>query len=136
MANWLRNYSTHNPIDSSLIKYSSSGTDSDSVKTKLDALQTAVTALQNQTYVIARRKKFQVYKKPGSTAAITADSVSGYTFLCWLSCSTSGWVGSVYVNDVTAARANIWVVANSNGSTDQTVLSDVYCTALYIKSNS
>ena len=45
MANWLRNYKTHAPVDSSLIKYSDSDSDTNSVKDKLDAVLTEASLL-------------------------------------------------------------------------------------------
>ena len=47
MANWLRNFKTHNPVDSSLIKYNYSGTDTRSVKDVLDNVYKASDTYSN-----------------------------------------------------------------------------------------
>lgn len=67
MANWLRNYKTHAPVDSSLIKYNSSDDDTSSVKDKLDSVLTVSSLL---TYVY-----------PVGSIYISTNNVSPATFL-------------------------------------------------------
>lgn len=40
---------------------------------------------------------------------ITAPTVDGYTFAFWLNSSTTGWIGSTYIELPTNQSTNIWV---------------------------
>lgn len=55
--------------------------------------------------------------------AITAPSIDGRVFMCWVSASTRGWVGSVYIEDPSRASANVWKSVGTGGVVD--------CYALY-----
>lgn len=66
----------------------------------------------------------------GSHVAISAPSVSGYTFLCWTSSTSSGWVSATYVSEPMNANSNIWN-ATTNGSGTGTVIAY----ALYVKTS-
>ena len=70
------------------------------------------TTSQVSDLVIARR--YEVTATPPSSAgsmqvSITAGTVSGYKFLCWVHVATRGWIGSAYIEKATDATANIWV---------------------------
>lgn len=65
----------------------------------------------------------------GSSTGITAKSVSGYTFLCWIGFSSNGWVGSPYVPDFSSPSQIIW----DNGYTTTTSNHKYAGYALYIK---
>lgn len=56
--------------------------------------------------------------KDGNTTnyPITAPDVSGYRFAFWLSPSTTGWVGSTYIDTPTSKNANIWIAYPDKGS--------------------
>lgn len=69
-----------------------------------------------------------INKASGSSVAISAPTVSGYSFLCWISSATSGWVGATYVQNITSANTNIWVAAPNLSGTG-----DVIAFALYVK---
>ena len=47
---------------------------------------------------------------PANTAkvAITAPTVSGYSFVCWIGVATNGWVGDPYVQNQGASSTNVW----------------------------
>lgn len=75
-----------------------------------------------------RQKNVQIKKTTGSSLAITADTVSGHTFVCWLQPATSGWIGSVYVEDPTVTSTKIWV---SGVGSQSTQTGAVRITALY-----
>ena len=64
----------------------------------------------------------------GSNVYISAPTVSGYTFLCWLSSATSGWVSATYISDPLNANTSIWS-ATTNGTGTGTVVAY----ALYTK---
>ena len=67
-------------------------------------------------------------KASGSSVAISAPTVSGYSFLCWISSATSGWVGATYVQNITSQNTNIWVAAPNGSGTG-----NVIAFALYVK---
>lgn len=69
-----------------------------------------------------------INKPYASSKAITAPTVSGYTFFCWIGSATAGWVGATYIQDIRQATTNVWVA-----SSGQTGTGDVLCFALYIK---
>lgn len=64
----------------------------------------------------------------GSHVGISAPTVSGYTFLCWLSSATSGWVSATYISEPMNANSNIWSTT-TNGTGTGTVIAY----ALYVK---
>lgn len=52
-----------------------------------------------------------VHRQTGSSGNnITADNINGYTFVSWIGCASTGWVGSVYLEDVSLATTKIWFV--------------------------
>lgn len=68
-------------------------------------------------------------------AEISAPSVNGYKFLCWLQPSTVAWVGSVYVTNTELAQSVMWLAINKVG--EWKVLGDgrVDVSALYIRND-
>lgn len=66
----------------------------------------------------------------GSSATITAPSVSGYTFVQWTHVLTSGWVASIYTASPTSSSATFYNATNSNPGGTGTF----YAYALYKKS--
>ena len=81
------------------------------------------------SYLTTARYSVTVNRTPGSSASITAPSVSGYSFVCWLGGSTNGWVSAVYVEYPDNANSKVWVAYNNytNGT------GAVNCFALYKK---
>lgn len=70
-----------------------------------------------------------VNKAQGSSASVTAPSVSGYTFLHWIDSATTGWIGGTYIEDVSASSTKVWVSASSASSGT----GSVNAWALYVK---
>ena len=68
---------------------------------------------------------------PNSNVNVTAPTVTGYTFVCWVNISTQGWVGSLYFEDPGAQTTKVWcasaIAGGSGGAT--------WCRALYRKNN-
>lgn len=69
-----------------------------------------------------------INKTSGSSVSITAPSVSGYSFVCWIGCATSGWVGSTYIQNMSAISTNI-----GNPTQGQSGTGNVEAWALYSK---
>lgn len=65
----------------------------------------------------------------GSYASLSAPSVSGYTFLCWVGSATTGWVGGTYIESMNSASTRIWVSA----STESSGTGSVNAWALYVQ---
>ncbi|MBQ9024558.1 MAG: hypothetical protein IJ105_04975 [Bacilli bacterium] len=88
------------------------------------------TSLSN--LLVTKTISAQIVRTPGKYADITAPTVSGYTFSHWNgSCSTIGWIGSVYVENATYITSRAWLVA-VHGSTASTT-NTINCTAVYYK---
>lgn len=56
-----------------------------------------------------RQKTVTILKQYGASNSISADAVSGYTFVCWLQPATVGWVGGIYIENPTSASTKIWM---------------------------
>lgn len=80
------------------------------------------------TPIVIRYVGTSIGKTAGSHVAITAPTVSGYTFVCWVATATSGWVASTYVANPTAASTDIW-----NTTTNGTGNGNVNAYALYMR---
>ena len=70
-----------------------------------------------------------VGKNLGSYVSLSAPSVSGYTFLCWIGSATTGWVGGTYIESMNSASTRAWVCA----STESSGTGDVNAWALYVE---
>lgn len=68
-----------------------------------------------KTFVV-RSTSVSVNKAQGSSASVTAPSVSGYTFLHWIDSATTGWIGGTYIEDVSNSSTKIWVSASTTSS--------------------
>ena len=88
-----------------------------------------ITKLNPATSFTTRQFNVSISKEGRKSASITAPTVSGYTFLCWLQPATNGWVSSVYTENPTSASTNIW---HGEGYLT-TGTGMVRCTALYVK---
>lgn len=97
------------------------------------AIGAAASSHNHPTSSVIYAKEFSttIGKTNGSHASVTAGSVSGYTFICWVNVMTSGWVGSCYIQSPLKATTNIWVGASA--STSGTGQADA-C-ALYVKNS-
>lgn len=78
---------------------------------------------------ITRLATVTVGKNFGSYVSLSAPSVSGYTFLCWVGSATTGWVAGTYIESMNSANTNIWVCA----STESSGTGDVNAWALYVQ---
>lgn len=65
----------------------------------------------------------------GSYVSLSAPSVSGYTFLCWVGSATTGWVGGTYIESMNSASTRVWVCA----STESSGTGNVNAWALYVE---
>lgn len=67
----------------------------------------------------------------GVNFEISAPSVPGYTFQCWIGSQTNGFVNTNYVINKLRNNSQIWILAPEWCITDST--NSVSATALYIK---
>lgn len=72
-----------------------------------------------------------VGRKFNSKVALTAPTVRGYTFLCWVEAYTAGWLGSIGIENPTAQTTNFWV----NGTYYGEGTGVVWGMALYVRSD-
>ncbi|MBB3279773.1 hypothetical protein [Slackia isoflavoniconvertens] len=64
-----------------------------------------------------------------SDGAVTAPTVEGYRFVCWVACVSVGWVGICYIEQPTLMTSKVWYITqrwNSGGG-------EVHCFALYAR---
>lgn len=63
-----------------------------------------------------------------SDGTVTAPTVDGYRFVCWVACVSVGWVGICYIEQPTNMTSKVWYITqrwNSGGG-------EVHCFALYV----
>ena len=63
-----------------------------------------------------------------SDGTVTAPTVAGYRFVCWVACVSVGWVGICYIEQPTLMTSKVWYITqrwNSGGG-------EVHCFALYV----
>ena len=63
-----------------------------------------------------------------SDGNITAPTVAGYRFVCWVACVSVSWVGTCYIEQPASATTRTWYVTqrwNSGGG-------QIHCYALYV----
>lgn len=74
-------------------------------------------------------------KAQTSCYPIVAPTVEGYQFVFWLSPSTTGWVGSTYIDVPTNSSSNIWIAYPSSSDLDAQAngINVVSAFAIYIK---
>lgn len=64
-----------------------------------------------------------------SDGTVTAPTVAGYRFVCWVACVSVGWVGICYIEQPTLMTSKVWYITqrwNSGGG-------EVHCFALYAR---
>lgn len=71
-----------------------------------------------------------ITRTAGASKSVTAPDVTGYEFVCWISVSTSGWIGSLYFETPVAKTTNVWLVT-ATGLNGQP--GNIACRALYRK---
>lgn len=64
----------------------------------------------------------------GNMGSVTAPTVNGYEFICWISVFSNGWVGSPYASSPTSKTTPIW-----SPPYDQQGRLRADCVALYYK---
>ena len=63
-----------------------------------------------------------------SSVNLSAPTVSGYEFFCWVNSHSTGWVGTIYSANPIANPSAFWVVGGQTSSAR-----DFSALALYIK---
>ena len=71
-----------------------------------------------------------INKGLGSGTYITAPTVSGYKFVCWIAVATIGWIASVSPSATTDQTSAVYVTANQGATTGTGTIRG---NALYIK---
>lgn len=66
----------------------------------------------------ARSVSGNVVKTAGRYVSLTAPSVDGYEFVCWVYATTNGWTGYVSPSSPVKATTNFYVQYSSSPSTD------------------
>lgn len=62
---------------------------------------------------------------------VSAPSVPGYTFKCWIGSQTNGFIGTTYMSDKLKSNGQVWAYAPQWAITNDS--NSVTATALYIK---
>lgn len=89
----------------------------------------AITRLNPTAQVITRNVTGTINKAHGGVVGMTAPTISGYSFVCWVQGVTTGWVGSISPADPRANPSKFW-----NATTGQSGTGNITCTALYVRS--
>ena len=55
---------------------------------------------------------------------IYAPDIANRTFICWINCTSIGWVGSFYFYDPSVKNTTVWSTVNGKGG-------QIECYALY-----
>ena len=80
------------------------------------------------------RIEYTTYKVPkaenAATVKITAPSVPGYNFVCWIGAATHGFVRGCYIDMPDNPSANIWFTQSTIDVSDA---NNVVAYALYVK---
>ena len=78
--------------------------------------------------------EYAAYKVPkaenAATVKITAPSVPGYNFVCWIGATTQGFVRGCYIDTPDNPSANIWFTQSTIDVSDINI---VTAYALYVK---
>lgn len=71
--------------------------------------------------IVTRIVTGNIVKTAGRSVTLTAPSVEGYTFVCWVTAITNGWTGYVSPANPTLASVGFWVnyVASPTTSTGE-----------------
>lgn len=65
-----------------------------------------------------------------SDGTVTAPTVAGYRFLCWVACVSVGWVGICYIEHPTNMTSKVWYVTQLRDTGAGG--GKVHCFALYV----
>ena len=89
------------------------------------------TELGNFAYDSEKQQCLIIHKQdvifPGGSeyCVLQGENLDGYSFLCWIGCASSGWVGAPYIEFVTAQSTKIFESSGAGGL--------VLCWAMYTK---
>lgn len=81
-------------------------------------------------FLTVRSTTATITRANASGSTISAPTVTGYTFLCWLSAVSTGWIGNIYIESPTQATSNIWSANYGYNDPDS---GNVTAFALYVK---
>ena len=73
-------------------------------------------------------RRYETSGGPSSGTYITAPTVSGYQFVCWVASASNGTVRMTYISDPDGSTARVWYEGNTFGSN-----STIRCYALYVR---
>jgi hypothetical protein len=95
-------------------------------------LTDAVTQLNSSlvNYLVVRNQTGTITRAHGSNSNITAQTVAGYTFLCWLNVISNGWIGNLYIERPDLSSTRVW---SSNYGYSDTGSGLYVAYALYVK---
>lgn len=77
------------------------------------ALETKVAAAQVRTGSVTGN----IVKTAGRSVSLTAPDITGYTFVCWIMCTTNAWTGYVTPSNPTLKTVNFYVQYSASPST-------------------
>ena len=94
--------------------------------------QSDITHLNSRiaNYLVVRNQSGTITRAHGSNSNITAQTVEGYTFLCWLSVVSNGWIGNLYIERQDVASTRVW---SANYGYSDTGTGQYVAYALYVK---
>ena len=79
---------------------------------------------EKQQRLIIREQKATI--PSGSVScALQGENLDGYSFLCWIGCASSGWIGAPYIEFATEQPTKIFESSGAGGL--------VLCWAMYTK---
>lgn len=102
-------------------------------ETEFPADRDRITALETgiKNPIIVRWTEGSIGLTFGSNVQLTAPTVTGYTFVCWVGASTVGWVGNVHPRSYEQPTTTFWNA--TTGTTSGTGTIEAY--ALFVKNS-
>lgn len=82
-------------------------------------------SLTDGTFITAR--SVTTAANPSVGVSITAPTVSGYQFVCWVSSASNNTIVASYINPATSQTSNLWYIGSIGSNVTFT------CTALYVR---
>ena len=99
------------------------------MKTIYDVLDNLSVRVMTPT-IVSRTVRGSVVKTVGRYGTVTAPTVEGYDFLCWIWSAPAGWVGVITPSSPILVTSNFYVQSVQSASTAS---GDFNATALYQK---
>lgn len=105
LPNWEKNYnSLQNKVDKVEGKGLSSNDFTNEYKNKIDNMNDLI-----QLKSITAQFKSLTNEDTSNTVSVQAVIPKGYKFLCWINCSSDGWVSKgIYISTFQTAATKIW----------------------------